>query len=80
MHHEKLGPLAEQVAEIRKDRAEGMAEEGLIKPTVLKIMHAENRSVFRAHGVTFVRNVGSESLSIKSQGIKGKKTETQAGS
>jgi hypothetical protein len=80
MHHPTLGPLAEQVATIRRERAEGVAEEKQIGNAVLPVMHRENRTVFRAHGVTFVREVGVEKLRIQSAGIKGKQVESEAGS
>lgn len=53
------------MAELRDD-------ESKILPTVLKIMHQENRSTFRAHGVEFVRVEGAETLKVKSAGAKGK--------
>lgn len=78
MHHPKLGPLAAQVAEIRKAMADARAEEDEILPGVLKIMHDENKTTFHAHGVIFTREVGAEKLRVKSSGAKGKQTTADA--
>jgi len=78
MHHPELGPFAARVADIRRDRAEGQTAEDLVLDDVLRIMHNENRTQFAAHGVTFLRTIGSEKLIVKSGGKKGKSPTTDA--
>jgi hypothetical protein len=72
MHHPQLGPMASAVAEIRLAAAEGREEEEKILPKALKVMHAEQRTVFQAHGIRFVRVEGEEKLLVKSAGRRGK--------
>lgn len=64
--------MAEAVADIRLAAAEGREEEEKILPKALKIMHAEDRNVFQAHGIRFVRVEGEEKLLVKSAGRRGR--------
>lgn len=74
MHHPKLGPLAEKVAGIRQEQADLRESEEALLPTVLRIMHNEDRSSFYAHGVEFIRKAGAEKLLVKTSAKRGKQT------
>jgi hypothetical protein len=79
MEHPKLGPFAETVADIRQAMADLRASEDKVLPAVLKVMHAEGRTSFRAHGVEFLRVEGEETLKVKSAGKRGKQATGTVG-
>ena len=65
LHHPVLGPLAKRVAQIRRSRSRGKAEEDELLDNIITEMRRSKMHQFIDHGVEFVPVQGKMRLRVR---------------